>query len=166
MRRRLTICRHPELISHVFSVCTPYSAPQTEYYSTEQIAKGPLPQFGYQVHLASGEVEESVEGEQSIRQFLKGMWGGKGPNGELVFDPYKGVLVENIPLIGDSRLLSGKVSVLRVHGITLQWSCGQSDHFLHTRSSLKKRKLDIAPPDHHNTMCEQCDDLKPFILVR
>jgi soluble epoxide hydrolase/lipid-phosphate phosphatase len=73
------------------------------------MVKNQLPQFAYQLHLASGEVEKAVDDEQSIRQFLKGMYGGRGPNGEVAFDPCKGVLTENLPVIGDSRLLNGKV---------------------------------------------------------
>lgn len=69
-----------------------------------------MPQFAYQIHLASGEVEKSVKDEQSIRQFLRGMYGARGPNGELAFDPEKGVLAENLPKIGESRILNGKVS--------------------------------------------------------
>jgi hypothetical protein len=95
---------YPDLITHVFSVCTPYTAPHKVYFSTEDLVKGQLPQFGYQLHLASGEVEKSVKDEQSIRQFLR------GPNSELVFDPEKGILAENLPIIGESRILNGKVS--------------------------------------------------------
>ncbi|KAF2875333.1 Alpha/Beta hydrolase protein [Massariosphaeria phaeospora] len=119
--------RYPELISHVFSVCTPYSPPREEYLSTEDLVKA-LPQFAYQLHLASGEVEKSVKDEQSIRQFLQGMYGGKGPNGEVVFDPNQGVFVEHLPLIGEGGLLHGKVLDYYVkeysrHGIhsTLNW---------------------------------------------
>ncbi|CAO2651630.1 Nn.00g042000.m01.CDS01 [Neocucurbitaria sp. VM-36] len=119
---------YPNLVSHVFSVCTPYSAPRKEYFSTEDLVKGPLPQFAYQLHLASGEVEKSVKDEQSIRQFLQGMYGGRGPNGELVFNPEKGVLAENLPKVGESALLNGKVLDYYVkeyskHGIhsTLNW---------------------------------------------
>jgi soluble epoxide hydrolase/lipid-phosphate phosphatase len=101
---------YPELVSHVFSVCTPYTAPHKEYFSTEDLVKGPLPQFAYQLHLASGEVEKSVKDKQSIRQFLKGLYGARGPKGELAFDPEKGVLPENLPIIGESRILNGKVS--------------------------------------------------------
>lgn len=119
---------YPDLVSHVFSVCSkptitllnptttikrplaPYTAPQKDFFSTEDLVKGPLPQFAYQLHLASGEVEKSVKDEQSIRQFLKGMYGARGPNGELAFDPEKGVLAENLPKIGESKLLNGKVS--------------------------------------------------------
>jgi hypothetical protein len=94
----------------VFSVCTPYTPPHKEYLSIEDLVKGSLPQFAYQIHLASGEVEKSVNDEQSIRQFLKGMYGARGPNREASFDPYKGVLGDNLPKIGESRLLHGKVS--------------------------------------------------------
>jgi len=119
---------HPELVSHVFSVCTPYTPPHKDYLSLEDLVKGVLPQFAYQIHLASGEVEKSINDEQSIRQFLKGMFGGRGPNGETCFDPNEGVLVDNLPKIGESRLLHGKVLDYYVkeyarHGIhsTLNW---------------------------------------------
>lgn len=54
-------------------------------------------------------MEKHVHNEQSIRQFLKGMYGARGPNGELAFDPEKGVIAEHLPIIGESRLLNGKV---------------------------------------------------------
>lgn len=101
---------YPDLVSHLFSVCTPYTAPHKEYFSTEDLVKGQLPQFAYQLHLASGEVENSVKDEQSIRQFLKGMYGARGPKGELAFEPEKGVLAEHLPAIGESKILNGKVS--------------------------------------------------------
>ncbi|KAL1603336.1 hypothetical protein SLS59_004432 [Nothophoma quercina] len=88
----------------------PYTAPHKEYFSTEQLVKGPLPQFAYQLHLASGEVEKSVKDETSVKQFLKGLYGARGPNGELAFDPEKGVVAENLPKVGESRLLNGEVS--------------------------------------------------------
>jgi hypothetical protein len=119
---------YPDLISHVFSVCStfppnirphmlnsdkaPYTAPHKDYYSTEQLVKGPLPQFAYQLHLASGEVEKSVNDETTIRQFLKGTYGAKGPNGELVFDPEKGIIASNLSKVGESRILNGEVSGL------------------------------------------------------
>lgn len=106
---------YPDLVSHVFSVCTPYTAPHREYFSTEDLVKGQLPQFAYQLHLASGEVEKSVKDEQSIKQFLRGMYGARGPNGELAFDPEKGVLAENLPIIGESRILNGKVSAILLY---------------------------------------------------
>lgn len=46
----------------------------------------------------------------SIRQFLQGVYGARGPEGELVFDPEKGVLVENLGKVGESRILNGEVS--------------------------------------------------------
>jgi hypothetical protein len=129
---------YPDLVSHVFSVCStsppfffppipvafplltptapaaPYTPPHAQYFSTEQLAAGPLPQFKYQVHLASGEVEKSVHDAASIRQFLKGVYGARGPEGELVFDPEKGVLVENLGKVGESRILNGEVSGSRL----------------------------------------------------
>jgi hypothetical protein len=38
------------------------------------------------------------------------MYGAKGPDGEIVFEPEKGVLLENLEKVGDNRLLNGEVS--------------------------------------------------------
>lgn len=84
--------------------------PQEEYMSNEVLVEKYLPQFGYQIHLASGEVEKHVNDEQSIRQFLRAIYGGRTPSGEVAFDPNKGLLVEKLPDIGESKLLYGKVS--------------------------------------------------------
>jgi len=95
-----------DLISHVFSVCTAYSAPQRTYQSTEDLVKGRIPQFGYQIQLASGEVEKHIKSKEDIRQFLNGMYGGRGPNGQLIFSTFTGIQFENVPLIRNSPLLS------------------------------------------------------------
>ena len=115
----LIIFRHPDLVTHVFSVCTPYAEPQKDYYSTEDLVKGPLPQFRYQLHLAGPQVEAALQSEEQIKQFLNGMYGGKGPNGELAFDPVKGILVENLPKLGKGRLFSDKVSSAEENGAYL-----------------------------------------------
>jgi hypothetical protein len=62
------------------------------------------------VHLASGLVEKSVHDAPSIRQFLKGVYGARGPSGEVAFDPLQGVLTENLAKVGESRILNGEVS--------------------------------------------------------
>jgi soluble epoxide hydrolase / lipid-phosphate phosphatase len=94
-------------------------APMKDYLSTEDLVKGPLPQFAYQLHLASPEVEKEVRSAERIRQFVNSIFGGKGPNGELAFSPYKGVLIENLPKVQKGWLLSDKVCLLDDHGSDL-----------------------------------------------
>lgn len=100
---------HPELISHVFSVCTPFLPPSKHYISLEDIVKGPLPQFGYQLHLSGPEVEARIQTRDQIRQFLNGMYGGCGPNGEVLFSPERGILFENLDRLEATQLLSDRV---------------------------------------------------------
>ena len=68
-----------------------------------------LPNFGYQLQLASGAVEEHIKTKVQIKQFLNGLYGGKGPNGEVGFDVRKGVLFENLPILRKSALLDEEV---------------------------------------------------------
>ncbi|KAF2763482.1 alpha/beta-hydrolase [Pseudovirgaria hyperparasitica] len=97
---------HPELVTHVFAICTPYAAPQKEYASIESLVDGVLPQFAYQIHLRSPEVEGKINTREQIRHFIDGLYGASGPNAELAFDPYKGVLFENLPKLQRGPLLS------------------------------------------------------------
>lgn len=98
---------HPGLIKAVFSVCTPFQAPTTRWASLEDhVAAGRLVNFRYQLQLGGPDVEERLRSEQHVRQFLNGMFGGQGPNGERAFTTWDGVRFDNLPLLGPSPLLS------------------------------------------------------------
>ncbi|KAL2047112.1 hypothetical protein N7G274_001131 [Stereocaulon virgatum] len=100
---------HPSLVTHLFSICTPYTAPRSTYIPLQTMIKI-LPNFTYQLQLASGAVESHVKTKAQIKQFLNGMYGGTGPNGEKAFDVRKGVFFENLgvlrktPLLGEEEL--------------------------------------------------------------
>lgn len=98
---------HPGLIAAVISICTPYWQPSREYVPLEQLVETVLPNFAYQITLASGIVEEKVKemGPQGIRLFLNALYGGKGPNNEVGFVAEEGLLFDNWPLLGPTRLL-------------------------------------------------------------
>lgn len=98
---------HPELIKAVFSVCTPFNAPNAQWIPLEDyIAAGKLTNFRYQLQLAGPDVEREINSQEKVRQFLNGMFGGRGKNGEVVFSTEKGVLFENLAGLGPSPLLS------------------------------------------------------------
>jgi len=87
---------YPDLVTHVFSVATPYWSPQDEYVSVEALVNGPLPQFGYQLQFGSDDkkIENVVQGEKMIRKFLTGVYGGKPKSGRSFMSPEKGVDLE------------------------------------------------------------------------
>lgn len=98
---------HPDLIMAVFSVCTPYNAPRTRFVSVEaMVASGRLPNFTYQLQLKGPDVEARIQGAEKVRQFLNGMYGGFGPNGEVGFTATEGVQFDNLPKLNRTRLLS------------------------------------------------------------
>ncbi|MCJ1417469.1 hypothetical protein MMC32_003813 [Xylographa parallela] len=103
-------------------------APTKHFVSLEDAVRTVLPQFGYQIHLASGEVEKVIVSKEQIRQFLNALYGGHGPNGEILFSPEKGIIFENLPKIGPSPLLTERemdyyVDEYTNHGLhsTLNW---------------------------------------------
>lgn len=70
------------------------------------------PHFGYQLHFASGDVEKAVRSKTEIRQFLTALYGGKTEKGEFGFDVKKGILIDKLPGLRPSRLLSEEVSAV------------------------------------------------------
>ena len=96
-------------MTHVFAVCTPYTAPSRNLIPLETIVESKLPNFQYQLQLASGVVEEYIQYREQIKQFLNGLYGGKGPNGEDGFETTKGVLFENLDKLGKTPLLSDEM---------------------------------------------------------
>lgn len=81
---------HPELIQAVISVCTPYSRPSLEYISTEEMVEKYLPQFQYQIHLASGEIEKNIKTRDEIKHFVNSLYGARREDGAPGFDVHKG----------------------------------------------------------------------------
>lgn len=97
---------HPRLVTHLFSVCTPYSPPSKNFKPLEYyVNQGILPNFAYQLKLADGQLD-SLTSRDQIRQFLNGMFGGRGPKGEVGFDTQHGALLENLPILGPTRLVN------------------------------------------------------------
>ncbi len=68
-----------------------------------------LPNFTYQLHLASGEIEEAIKTKDDIRAFLNGLFGGKGPNGEVAFVAEKGINLDGLKKLRKTRLFSDEV---------------------------------------------------------
>ncbi|PGH23755.1 hypothetical protein AJ80_02185 [Polytolypa hystricis UAMH7299] len=97
---------HPDLVTHVFSVCTPYAAPLKKYISLETLVNTRLPFFGYQLQFASGELEKLIQSDKDIEQFLLALYGGRTGAGEDSFDVLKGVLLDKLGDLKRSRLLS------------------------------------------------------------
>lgn len=99
--------RFPELVKLVFSVCTPYPKPQKKYTPLEDYIKaGILTNFTYQLQFSGPDVEANIQGQEKIRQFLNGVYGGRGPNGEVAMRAEEGILFENLECLGATPLLS------------------------------------------------------------
>lgn len=97
----------PHLFSAVMVICTPYSPPTPKYLPLQTRVDTVLPNFGYQLHFASGEIEEATNSRQGIRQFLINMYGGRTPDGGIAFSAEKGVVLEKQKLMHvPSKLLN------------------------------------------------------------
>lgn len=96
---------HPDLVTHVFSVCTPFMPISKRFVPLDQVVQALLPQFGYQLHFAGPEVEGAIQSEADIRQFLQGMYGGRTAGGEPFFRPETGLDLSQLGKIGMTPLL-------------------------------------------------------------
>ncbi|KAF1965577.1 alpha/beta-hydrolase [Bimuria novae-zelandiae CBS 107.79] len=143
---------HPELVTHLFAVCTPYMPPTERYLSIEDLTNKFLPEFGYQIQLASGEVEKHVKDERSIRQFLRSTYGGRTPSGEVGFEPRMGLNLQNYHSVGESKLMNDKVLAYYVneysrHGIhgppSVNWYRTRKVNWQRDRALLDKKTISI-----------------------
>lgn len=98
---------HPELIKCVFSICTPYVPPSPKFTPLEDaVAAGVLKNFTYQLQFKGPDVEQKIQGREKVRQFLNGLYNGRGPNGEVGLKVTEGVQFENLDKLGPTPLLS------------------------------------------------------------
>jgi soluble epoxide hydrolase/lipid-phosphate phosphatase len=84
----------------------PYSAPHKQFVEPELLVKL-IPSFKYQLQLASPVAERVIDASpENLRQFLNGMYGGKGPDGEHIFTTDVGVHEEHMGKMGPAKLLT------------------------------------------------------------
>lgn len=97
---------HPEIISAVFTLNVPYMPPNPQLIPLEAVVQR-VPSFKYQIQLASPVAESIVDkSPERLRQFINGMYGGTGPNGEHMFSTDVGVVEENMDKVGEAKLMS------------------------------------------------------------
>ncbi|KAF2215380.1 hypothetical protein CERZMDRAFT_35570 [Cercospora zeae-maydis SCOH1-5] len=84
---------YPNLISHIFSVCTAYAPPTKSYISTQTLASTTLPQFGYQLQLGSADhkLENVIKDRTTMSKFLHGMYGGRKKKQQQFMSPQTGI---------------------------------------------------------------------------
>lgn len=98
---------YPELVSHLFCICTPYRPPFKDFTPLEDIIKsGKLPNFGYQLQLASGQLEGAIQSRDQIRLLLNSIYGGRTSSGEPGVDVKNGVYLDRLPQLQDTPLVS------------------------------------------------------------
>ncbi|KAF2719469.1 alpha/beta-hydrolase [Polychaeton citri CBS 116435] len=83
---------YPDLVSHVFSVATPYF-PISDQFIPAEVLAAKMPQFGYQLQLGSEEqkVEKAAGTKSQIRRLLNAVYNGKPASGTRAVTPEKGV---------------------------------------------------------------------------
>ncbi|KAL9603922.1 MAG: hypothetical protein Q9219_000860 [cf. Caloplaca sp. 3 TL-2023] len=122
---------YPELVTHIFTICTPYTPPSKTFPSLEGIVKsGKLPNLAYQLQLASGQLEDAVQSKQQIRQFLSSLYGAKTPSGELGFDVRHGAYLDKLPQLGQPAVMAKEMLDLYVDEYTKSGIHGTSSQNL------------------------------------
>jgi soluble epoxide hydrolase / lipid-phosphate phosphatase len=113
---------HPEVVSAAFTLNVPYLPANAKFADLAAVAER-IPSFRYQLQLASPVAETIVDAsETNLRGFLAGIYGGKGPAGELAFTVDVGVREENLAKIGapalmDTTMLDFYVREYQRHGL-------------------------------------------------
>jgi soluble epoxide hydrolase/lipid-phosphate phosphatase len=101
---------YPELVRCVFSVCVPYLPPSSVKMDIPELVEK-LPNFRYQLQIASGKTEEIVaKSPERVRGFVNGLFGGTTPEGKPVFSTDLGLIEETIDSIAQSPLMSKEMT--------------------------------------------------------
>jgi pimeloyl-ACP methyl ester carboxylesterase len=146
----------PQLVSHVFSVCTPYFRVLDQYVSTQDIVDSGVKQFGYQLQFGSedGKVEAVVKDERTMRNFLLGAYGGQSKSGKKFMTPEQGVFLDVVrdddfepsPLLNpEVRLINHSHALGVENHVCLTPSTG--NRLLHRRIHEKRhpRAMQLVP---------------------
>ncbi|KAL8876218.1 MAG: hypothetical protein Q9198_005548 [Flavoplaca austrocitrina] len=73
------------------------------------VKSGRVPNFGYQLQLASGQLEEAIQSTEQIRQLLNGLYGGVTDDGLPGFDVKSGVYLDRLPQLKQTKLMSQRM---------------------------------------------------------
>lgn len=112
---------HPELVSHLFTVCVPFAPPRADFTPLEDLVRTVTPNFAYQLQFASGDLENVIRSKDEIEQVLCGMYGGRTEDGKVGFDVGKGVLLDHLGKLKPSKLVSKEVSMSLFRAIHKIW---------------------------------------------
>lgn len=99
-----TYLYYPELVSHIFTLGTPYLPPMKEWLDFHEYVEK-YPTFKYQGQFAGKALEERLSTKIALRQFWIATYGGRGPNGEAAFSTER-ALFENWHLLIKSDVLT------------------------------------------------------------
>ena len=148
---------YPNLVKAIFVICTPYNpppAPGASYVPLRVLVeRNILPNFGYQLQFATDEIESQVVGADKIRQFLRTMYGGRTPKGEVAFDIATGLLLDKYMHVGDAPIISAKEMEYMVqeyarHGLKgpLNWYKTREMNFKDDKVLFEQGKNKIEVP--------------------
>lgn len=139
---------YPELVTHVFSVCTPFIPTSSELMTTSDLVNS-LPQFGYQLQLASPDLESALKTPEHYQRFFKGIFGGRTESGQVFLRPETGV---DLPLldepVGDSPLVSNEEIEFYVQQFTRNGMHGPCNWYRNREANFEdEKKLSLRTVD-------------------
>lgn len=102
---------HPDLVTHIITVCVPYAAPTRRYFPLQDMVERIAPHFYYQLQFISGELNKYAQTKEDIKKLLSAMYGGRTPENELAFDAELGILPDKLARVLPSELLSEEVGL-------------------------------------------------------
>ncbi|EWC44492.1 hypothetical protein DRE_06760 [Drechslerella stenobrocha 248] len=93
---------HPSKVSHIISLCVPYSPPHPDspFLPLQEVVRR-LPNFTYQLALADPQTERDMVGKHNIRRFLKAMYRGVGDGKSSGFEVNINVRKDIMTAVGD-----------------------------------------------------------------
>ncbi|KAG2413081.1 hypothetical protein HFD88_010640 [Aspergillus terreus] len=125
---------HPEVVSHLFTLCVPHVGIPTEWVDPETRVKKD-PSLAYTLQFISGDVEKHSQTSDGVKHVLNALYGGQLPNGDFGTS-LDGLKFDLIPHLERSILLDQDELEFYVHQFSKSglagplnfYRCGQQNH--------------------------------------
>ncbi|KAJ6120163.1 hypothetical protein N7523_004443 [Penicillium sp. IBT 18751x] len=126
---------HPEFVTHIFTVCVPYSLPSPQWVEFETYATM-FPTLGYQAQFGSGLIEQKTQSADGIRHFLTALYGGQSKD-QCALSAFTGVDFQKACHLSRPRFVNEEEMEYYVHEFSRNGLAGPCNFYRNRRQNFE-----------------------------
>ncbi|KAJ5677527.1 uncharacterized protein N7477_003160 [Penicillium maclennaniae] len=128
---------HPEFVTHIFTVCVPYSLPSPQWVEFEfEIDATIFPTLGYQAQFSSGLIEQKTQSADGIRHSLTALYGGQS-KGQSAMSAFTDVDFEKARHLSRPQFVNEEEMEYHVHEFSRNGLTGPCNFYRNWRQNFE-----------------------------